>query len=74
MKKRLDAGDDPFKILEETSKGMEIVGKRFAGGEYFLPELVYSGEVLKQVNALLKPKLGKATARPKNWAKWLSAP
>jgi 5-methyltetrahydrofolate--homocysteine methyltransferase len=36
------------------------VGKRFADGEYFLPELVYSGEVLKEVNALLKPKLGGA--------------
>ena len=65
VKKRLDAGDDPYKILDETSKGMAIVGKRFAGGEYFLPELVYSGEVLKQVNALLKPKLGKATAKAK---------
>jgi 5-methyltetrahydrofolate--homocysteine methyltransferase len=63
VKKRLDAGDDPFKILDETSKGMAIVGKRFAEGEYFLPELVYSGEVLKQVNAILKPKMGKATAQ-----------
>jgi 5-methyltetrahydrofolate--homocysteine methyltransferase len=57
VKKRLDAGEDAYKILDETSAGMAIVGKRFAAGEYFLPELVYSGEVLKQVNALLKPKL-----------------
>jgi trimethylamine corrinoid protein len=58
VNKRLNAGDDPYKILDETSKGMAIVGKRFAAGEYFLPELVYSGEVLKQVNVILKPKLG----------------
>jgi methanogenic corrinoid protein MtbC1 len=57
VKKRLDAGEDAYKLLDETSAGMAIVGKRFAAGEYFLPELVYSGEVLKQVNALLKPKL-----------------
>jgi 5-methyltetrahydrofolate--homocysteine methyltransferase len=69
VKKRLDAGDDPLKILDDTSKGMEIVGKRFAAGEYFLPELVYSGEVLKQVNAILKPKLGKATAKAKKLGK-----
>ncbi len=69
VKKRLDAGDDPFKILDETSKGMAIVGKRFADGEYFLPELVYSGEVLKQVNAILKPKMGKATAQTKKKGK-----
>ena len=57
VKKRLDAGEDAYKLLDETSAGMAIVGKRFAAGEYFLPELVYSGEVLKQVNVLLKPKL-----------------
>ncbi len=69
VKKKLNAGDDPYKILDETSKGMAIVGKRFADGEYFLPELVYSGEVLKQVNAILKPKLGKATAQAKKLGK-----
>jgi methanogenic corrinoid protein MtbC1 len=69
VKKRLDAGDDPFKILDETSQGMGIVGKRFADGEYFLPELVYSGEVLKQVNALLKPKMGEGMNKTKKLGK-----
>jgi methanogenic corrinoid protein MtbC1 len=69
VKKRLDAGYDPLKILDEASQGMAIVGKRFADGEYFLPELVYSGEVLKQINALLKPKLGKVNARAKKLGK-----
>jgi methanogenic corrinoid protein MtbC1 len=69
VKKRLDADEDPFKILDETSQGMAIVGKRFADGEYFLPELVYSGEVLKQVNALIKPKLGEATGKTKKLGK-----
>jgi trimethylamine corrinoid protein len=69
VKKKLDAGEDPYKVLDETSAGMAIVGKRFAAGEYFLPELVYSGEVLKQVNAILKPKLGKATGSGKKIGK-----
>jgi methanogenic corrinoid protein MtbC1 len=69
VKQRLDAGEDPYKILDETSAGMAIVGKRFAAGEYFLPELVYSGEVLKQVNAILKPKLGEATKESKKIGK-----
>jgi 5-methyltetrahydrofolate--homocysteine methyltransferase len=56
-KKRLDAKEDPLKILEDGRKGMEIVGKRFAGGEYFLPELVFSGELLKEITALVKPHL-----------------
>ena len=61
-KKRIDSGEDPMKILEDSRKGMEIVGKRFADGEYFLPELVFSGELLKQVTAMVKPHMsGKAT-------------
>jgi len=56
-KKRLDAKEDPLKILEDSRKGMEIVGKRFAGGEYFLPELVFSGELLKEVTEMVKPHL-----------------
>jgi methanogenic corrinoid protein MtbC1 len=56
---RLNAKEDPLKILEDARKGMEIVGKRFANSEYFIPDLVYSGEILKSVTELVKPKLSK---------------
>ncbi len=59
-KERIDSGEDPMKILEDGRKGMEIVGKRFADGEYFLPELVFSGELLKQVTEMVKPHLTQA--------------
>jgi len=49
VKDRLSAGEDPLKILGDARKGMEIVGKRFASSEYFIPDLVYSGEILKIV-------------------------
>jgi len=58
-KERLDTGEDPLKILDESRKGLEIVGKRFADGEYFIPELIYSGEILRQINDIIKPKLQK---------------
>lgn len=54
-KQRLDRGEDPLAILEDSRKGMEIVGQRFARDEYFLPELVYSGEILSQITELVKP-------------------
>ena len=57
VKQRLDAGDDPMAILADSSKAMEIVGKRFAASEYFIPDLVYSGEILKSINDLVKPRL-----------------
>jgi methanogenic corrinoid protein MtbC1 len=56
---RLNAKEDPLKILDDAKKGMEIVGQRFASSEYFIPDLVYSGEILKAVTELVKPKLSK---------------
>ncbi len=60
VKDRLDTGEEPLKILDDARKGMEIVGKRFSDSEYFIPDLVYSGEILKGVTELVKPKLAKA--------------
>jgi methanogenic corrinoid protein MtbC1 len=57
---RLKAGEEPLKILEDARKAMEIVGKRFASSEYFMPDLVYSGEILREVTDIVKPKLSKA--------------
>jgi len=56
-KERLDKGDDPLAILADARRGMEIVGQRFASGEYFIPDLIYSGEILKQITEVIKPKL-----------------
>jgi methanogenic corrinoid protein MtbC1 len=68
VKDRLSAGEDPFKIMEDARKGMEIVGKRFASSEYFIPDLVYSGEILKEVTEIVKPKLA-TTAESKKLGK-----
>lgn len=57
---RLNAGDDPLSILDDARRGMETVGKRFENSEYFIPDLVYSGEILKEITDLVKPKLIKA--------------
>jgi 5-methyltetrahydrofolate--homocysteine methyltransferase len=57
---RLSAGEDPLKILDDARRAVEIVGKRFSDGEYFIPDLVYSGEILKQITDMVKPKLTKA--------------
>jgi len=65
VKDRLNAGEEPLKILEDARKGLEIVGKRFADSEYFIPDLVYSGEILKEVTELVKPKLTKAAESKK---------
>jgi len=57
VEEKLNAGADPMGILADASRAMEIVGTRFSKSEYFIPDLVYSGEILKKINALVKPKL-----------------
>jgi methanogenic corrinoid protein MtbC1 len=57
---RLSSGDNPLSILDDARLAMEIVGKRFADGEYFITDLVYSGEILKEITELVKAKLTKA--------------
>jgi len=65
VKEMLDAGEDPFKIMEYIRRGMEIVGNRFANSEYFISDLIYAGEILKAITALIKPKLAKGAEAKK---------
>ncbi len=51
----LQQGADPMRVLELCRTAMDIVGKRFAEGEYFLPELVLAGEMLETIGAIAKP-------------------
>ena len=54
-----DGGAEAQKILEACQEGMTIVGERFETGEYFVGDLIFSGEVLNEILNRLKPALGK---------------
>jgi methanogenic corrinoid protein MtbC1 len=56
---RLNTSEDPMNILSDARKALEIVGNRFSDGTYFIPDLVYSGEILKAITEKVKPKLTK---------------
>lgn len=58
-KEKLDSGEDPHLILAECRNGIELVGKRFGEGKYFLPELIYSGEIFKEITKIIMPELKK---------------
>jgi 5-methyltetrahydrofolate--homocysteine methyltransferase len=51
----LEAGANPLRVLELCRAAMDIVGKRFEEGEYFLPELVLAGEMLDNIGKVAKP-------------------
>jgi len=57
VEKAMGEGVDPMEVLGEAQEGMKIVGERFANEEYFLPELIFSGEILNQIVEKLKPHL-----------------
>jgi 5-methyltetrahydrofolate--homocysteine methyltransferase len=62
----LDGGTDPLRVLELCREAMDIVGKRFEQGEYFLPELILAGEVLDQIGAMAKPLIENSPDKPSN--------
>jgi len=54
----LDKGEDAQAILDAGSKAMTLIGERYDSEEYFLPELILAGDMMKQLGELVKPKLG----------------
>jgi trimethylamine corrinoid protein len=48
-------GADPMGILDDARLAMEIVGKRFSNCEYFIPDLMMAGEILKGISDIVKP-------------------
>lgn len=56
-KEMLADGADPLRILDDCRAAVEIIGKRFETGDYFLPELIMAGEMLKQIATLVKPHI-----------------
>ncbi len=53
----LEKGEDPAHILDLSSEAMQVVGERYQEGSYFLPELIMSGEMLRKIGEILKPRL-----------------
>ena len=65
-------GANPLRVLELCRNAMEIVGKRFEEGEYFLPELVLAGEMLDTIGKIAKPLIASAPGEePKKLGKIL---
>ena len=57
VKERLQAGVKPMEIINSLQEGMVEVGNRFEKGEFFLSELIFCGEIMKEAMVELEPKL-----------------
>jgi methylmalonyl-CoA mutase cobalamin-binding domain/chain len=56
-RKRLGAGEDPLKILDDLTRAANVIGEKYEKGEFFIADLVMAGEILKEVSELVRPKL-----------------
>jgi len=59
VKEMVEGDSDPLAILDDAREAMDVVGKRYEEGTYFLPELMLAGEILNQITDILKPELAK---------------
>mgnify|MGYP001457184648 CR=1 FL=1 len=62
--KLLNEGADPLGLLDDCRTALGIIGDRFAAGECFVPELILAGEMLRQIGAMVKPKIASSGAAP----------
>jgi 5-methyltetrahydrofolate--homocysteine methyltransferase len=53
--KMLNEGENPIRILDMCREAVEYVGKQFELGNYFLPELIMAGEMLKKISKMTEP-------------------
>lgn len=61
VRKKIKNGEDPLKILDQVREAMAKVGDLFEKKEYFLPDLIMAGEILRQITEILEPKLRTST-------------
>lgn len=60
----LSFGIPPYEaVMGGMAKGMEEAGKRYEAREYFLPELIIAGEVMKEDMKILEPHLKTGEAK-----------
>jgi len=55
-KRMLADGTDPLAIIAEGSEAMQVIGRRFAEGEAFIPELIMGGEIMKSISQEVMPE------------------
>ena len=57
VREALQENTPPGDVLKACQDGMNEVGTRFEAQDYFVSDLIMSGEIFKQVSAILGPQL-----------------
>ncbi|KKN63402.1 hypothetical protein LCGC14_0502320 [marine sediment metagenome] len=62
VKEKIDAGEDPIKILEACRVGMTEIGKG-SGDTVFLTDLIMAGEIFNEAMEIIMPKLAGSSTK-----------
>lgn len=65
VKELIKEGTDPMEILDAARSAVELVGRQFESGEYFIPDLFMAGEIMKGISEIVKPLLKKGDTSTK---------
>jgi 5-methyltetrahydrofolate--homocysteine methyltransferase len=58
----LEDGTPPQMIIKEgLSEGLDVIGEKFAKGEFFLSELIFAGHIVKEAMVIVEPRLEAGT-------------
>ena len=71
LREMLANNENPMKIMEKIKVAMKKIGEKFENKEYFLPDLILAGEILRQIFELLEPKLKESKRQDKKKCKVL---
>jgi 5-methyltetrahydrofolate--homocysteine methyltransferase len=61
-------GMDPETVLASMTAAMEVIGRKFACSEIYVPEMLISARAMKEATAVLEPVLTAAGVRPEHTA------
>ncbi len=57
VRELMGKGVNPLEVLDAARAAMEVVGQRFERSEYFIPDLMMAGEILREISDMVKPLL-----------------
>lgn len=56
-----DGGEEAPEAMKACQEGMNMVGERFESNEYFVSDLIFSGELMTEAMDIIKPALAAAS-------------
>jgi len=69
VRKKIEDGETAFDIVEQCRKGVEIVGKKYSEGKYYLSDLIMSEAIFKEVMDIIEPHFPKNGTESHNGTK-----